>query len=139
MERRKVFETNSSSTHCVSIDSNNGLLDSIEPNKDGIIILNFQYIDDGYQYNIITKEYENHKTTPLDRLNYLMTYLMYSGRYEDCNLIISIIKETTGAKTVELIFPSYFDWDSENDTQVENIIKSIDNVKLFIHSKTTKR
>ena len=106
--RQNVFETNSSSTHSVSLGGNNKdfVLDTIYPDDNGIIHI------DGGEYG-----WDNFKLNNAeDKASYVLTYFKYIDSSFDN--IKNIIIEHTGAK--DLIFN---DNDSYIDHQSHDILK----------------
>ena len=123
--RNNIFETNSSSTHSIAISSGIvGILDTIVPDDNGIIILNGgEFGWECYRYyDAITKA------------NYAAvcsTYLKDNVK----DMLIQVIKEHTGAK--EVIFDinddSYIDHQSiENGNHINGIFKSKESLKKLI-------
>ena len=93
--RSSVFETNSSSTHSISIAPNvNGIYSTIEP-KDGVIVLtggDFGWTPEDF-YDSLTKA------------NYCAIFSESDQNYR--NMLIEVIKEHTGAKDVLFQFEEY--------------------------------
>jgi len=103
--RHSVFETNSSSTHSISISSeSNGIYETIEP-VDGVITLiggEFGWAWD--QYN-----------SAMVKANYAAIYAMSNGLTE---MLTDILKEHTGAKEVVLSFSN--DYDSDHYSYIDH-------------------
>ena len=94
--RHSVFETNSSSTHSISIDDT-GVLDDLLPvNEDGICYV----LADEYGWEV--EDYNDAAT----KASYCLVYAKTSGNDTcDCliNMLTEAIKEVTGAKEVRYI------------------------------------
>lgn len=88
--RHKVFETNSSSTHSISINENsNGILETIVPNEDGLIELF------GGEFGWSWKKFNDSMT----KANYCAVHSMnHNPSLKE--MLTSVIKEHTGAKEV---------------------------------------
>jgi hypothetical protein len=89
--RNKVFETNSSSTHSVSIVPNtDGIYDTIIP-IDGTIILT------GGEFGWEWEKYN----TALVKANYAAVFTQFSPAEDQRNLLIEVLKEQTGARRIK--------------------------------------
>lgn len=98
--REKVFETNSSSTHSITIASNSsGIYNTITPDK-GVVTLT------GGEFGWEWKKYND----PLTKANYAAVYAQNNSI--KLNTLINVIKEHTGAKEVALDVKGYIDHDS---------------------------
>lgn len=86
--RSGVFETNSSSSHSISIDSSNLLYDSIKPNRDGYIILH------GGQFGWTWEKFDD----CLTKANYCAVFAMKDETRTE--QLKRVIKEHAGAKDV---------------------------------------
>lgn len=92
--RKGVFETNSSSTHSCVISTDCKSWDTIIPDDDGSITIN--YGEYGW-------EYENY-TGVRDKASYALTLTQYFNNEEEVlERLRNVIKEHTGAR--EVIFP----------------------------------
>jgi hypothetical protein len=104
--RNNVFETNSSSTHSVSLLFNEkDDFEYISPNKDGQIILN------GGDFSCT----ELCVSSTLNKLNFIAVYITVFGNEKLKEKFESIVKEQTGAK--EIIYNinmSYFNGKKAN-------------------------
>ena len=122
--RHKIFETNSSSTHSISISKSNILLTSIKPDKDGNIILY------GGKFGWKVEKYNS----PLVKANYCA--LDCDGDKEKTSILIKVIMDHTGAKGVVLDLDGYIDHQSngtsdkafENELTLKNFIFNPDSV-----------
>ena len=86
--RHQVFETNSSSTHSVSISDNvAGLLDTIFPKNGVIYLTGGEFGWEWLKYNLA-----------LDKANYAAVFAKGNSLMTD--MLISVIKQHTGAKEV---------------------------------------
>jgi hypothetical protein len=90
--RHGVFETNSSSSHSISIADAGSLLDTILPDSDGRITLQGGEFGWGYE------EYSDAQTKASYLAVYAQEYCGDSDTYKD--LLDKILKEQTGAKEV---------------------------------------
>lgn len=106
--RQQVFETNSSSTHSISVcsDIKNYIFDILCPNDDGQIEL------DGGEFGWEWEEYNDAHT----KANYLS--LQYQNK-EELQLLTLEIMEQTGANEIIYNFNGYIDHQS-NDVYPEN-------------------
>jgi hypothetical protein len=144
--RNNVFETNSSSTHTVSLLFNEkDDFEDISPNKDGQIILN------GGDFSCT----ELCISSTLNKLNFIAVYMKVFGDKNLKERFESIIKEQTGAK--EIIYNInmlYFDdkkadsffsteytnsfcYYDDNDHHVSllDILKNKEMLKIFLFNK----
>jgi hypothetical protein len=124
--RNNVFETNSSSTHSISIarGDNSSLTELPSLDEEGNLI-----VDCG-EYGWEIQSYHGVE----DRINYAATYAL---NYRDTNLLTEVLKEYTGAN--EIIYPEdnggwsdtgYIDHQS---TEVASeIFESEENLKHFL-------
>lgn len=105
--RHNVFETNSSSSHSISISSNDPPeFDTIYPDKDGKIILT------GGEFGW---EYENYFDS-LTKANYCAIDCKNDSVMEQ--MLIEVIKEHTGAS--EVILKIDTDWNSGNYSYIDH-------------------
>jgi len=103
--RQNVFETNSSSTHSISINSNtDGIYDTIVPDDDGILWLTG---------GIFAWEWAQIKHT-LTKANYAAVYARDNEKLT--NMLTELLKEHTGAKEVVYdLGDSYIDHQSDKN------------------------
>jgi hypothetical protein len=95
--RNKVFETNSSSSHSISIyNATHGLYDTIAPDSHGVITLT------GGEFGW---EWEKYNDT-LTKANYAAVYA--AGDQAMTDMLVQVIKDHTGAKEVQLIFSAEY-------------------------------
>jgi hypothetical protein len=88
--RRSVFETNSSSSHSISIADTSGLMDTLPLNEDGGVVLT------GGEYGWEWKKYND----AWNKANYCA---QFAHGYSDLReMLKSVITEQTGAKYVAL-------------------------------------
>lgn len=100
--RTSVFETNSSSTHSVSIyAATKGLYDTIPPNEEGVIHLEGD--DFGWEWQSYNDS--------LIKANYAAIFSRKSPVYRD--MLIEVIKDHTGAKEVTFGEAGYIDHQSD--------------------------
>lgn len=113
--RQSVFETNSSSTHSISISPDSkGIYETIVPDDNGVIVLT------GGQYGRVWEKYND----PLTKANYCAVDVFKQEDSKD--MLKKVIIEHTGAKDVIFGFTteyengnleySYIDHDSEGCT-----------------------
>ena len=82
--RASVFETNSSSTHALIISSYNGeIYDTIEPDEDGMIVLN-GFVSD--------------KHSAIAKANYILEYAKSEEEY--MKMFLEVIHKNTKAKGI---------------------------------------
>ncbi len=113
--RSSIFETNSSSTHSITISIDIPLvLDTIEPDEDGRIILN------GGKFT----SYRSDINSAIDKANYYAVRCLWNKYDSEKKLerLSEIIRKQTGAKEViyNIKFPDYYgDNDMYDDTYSE--------------------
>ena len=109
--RQSVFETNSSSSHSLSICHNTtGMYDTIPPDENGVISLTGGEFGWGYEkYN-----------DPYDKACYIAVGLMASEMMNapEYDRFISLMKEHTGAK--EIIFNFSTNWKDDNNSYIDH-------------------
>jgi hypothetical protein len=119
--RSSVFETNSSSTHSISISKDSyGILETIVPNDNGIIILI------GGEFGWEWEKYND----ALTKANYCAV-----DNINNRDMLIEVIKEHTGAKDVVIAIDeswnsSYIDHQSEGTSN--EAFKTKETLKNFI-------
>jgi hypothetical protein len=119
--RSNVFETNSSSTHSISISDNlDGILETIVPNDNGIIILI------GGEFGWEWEKYND----ALTKANYCAV-----DNPNNRDMLIKVIKEHTGAKDVVIVVDeswnsSYIDHQSGGTSN--KIFETEETLKNFI-------
>ena len=132
--RPKVFETNSSSTHSISIDiSNTGLMEVLLPDDEGNIVLNGG--DFGWRHETFY--------AALDKASYMAIYAQeWSGPNRDqfIETLKNVIKVQTGAKDVIFNFTdesSYIDHQAVEDRDYDYLFEDERLLRLFIFSKNS--
>lgn len=125
--RHNVWETNSSSTHSVSINSYSGVYESISPDKEGIITLK------GGQFGWEWSKY----TDALTKANYCA---VHAGENDSLrNMLRDVILDHTGAK--DIVFDIVFSWSEDREYSgidhqsldtAEEAFSSKENLKNFI-------
>jgi len=127
--RKSVFETNSSSTHSISIakDNKDGIYDTITPTDDGYIVLT------GGEFGWEWKKY----TDPLTKANYCaVDSFNISKRMK---MLFEVLKEHTGAKRVIIDFNnSIFDDSNRFDHSYVDHQSHGTSSKAFKSKKTLK-
>ena len=130
--RSNVFETNSSSTHSITIsnsnNASNSTLATILPDENGTI-----YLTGG----LFGWEYEKYNSA-LTKANYCAIACdHYDTKYPNKEMLIEVVKKQTGAK--EVIFNidnnSYIDHQSIESGILEKVFKSKENLRNFIFNK----
>jgi len=104
--RHNVFETNSSSSHSISINNQVELFDSITPNNNGYIVLT------GGEFGWEWEKYND----PLTKANYCAIDVI--GNEDRTNMLIDVIKEHTGAKDV--IVDINDDWNTHDFSWIDH-------------------
>lgn len=130
--RKGVFETNSSSTHSISIavGGNDELLDTIIPNEDGIIILS------GGEFGWEVEEY----TDALTKANYCV--VDQEGNDERIEMLKRVIMKQTGASVV-VIEPTDDDYyplgyvDHQSSGTSSEAFESDETLRGFIFNKNS--
>lgn len=138
--RNGVFETNSSSTHSITISAinSNDILDVLSLNEDGNVVLN------GGEFGW---EYENYSDAET-KASYMAIYASeWSGekREEHIEIIKSVIKDQTGCNDVIFNFSSdyngtnwsYIDHQSVEDRDYDYLFESPNQLKDFIFNKNS--
>lgn len=124
--RHNVFETNSSSTHSISINSTTELYDSITPDSNGVITLT------GGEFGWEWQQYND----ALTKANYCAVDSYGNGDLE--KMLRDVIMEHTGAKDV--VFDLTTDYRQDNYSYIDHqsvgtshpAFSSSDNLKNFI-------
>jgi hypothetical protein len=104
--RQSAFETNSSSTHSITINQETALFDSISPDYDGVIRLT------GGEFGWEWKKYDD----AITKANYCAVAAM--GDEFKTELLVNVIKTHTGAKDVEILCQS--DYESNNRSYIDH-------------------
>jgi len=104
--RKDVFETNSSSTHSISISDTDELLETLPVNEDGVVTLTGGEFGWGYE------EYND----AITKANYVA--VDYQHSYSKLALLTEVIMEQTGCSSVvyDLDKDSYIDHQSSGTT-----------------------
>ncbi len=108
--RQSVFETNSSSTHSISIVANtDGIYDTIAVDDEGVLHLT------GGQFGWEEVTY----TDALTKANYCAVDVMDRSEMAECiEMLIKVLREHTGAKSVAFEFS--LDWKSDNYSYIDH-------------------
>jgi len=104
--RQGAFETNSSSSHSITINDKNVLLDSITPDANGVITLY------GGEFGWEYAKY----TDPITKANYCAIDAQHNE--EMINMLREVIMEHTGAKDVVIKFST--DWNSPDHSYIDH-------------------
>jgi hypothetical protein len=124
--RQKLFESNSSSTHSVVIDSSSEVYRSITPDDKGEITL------DGGRFGWEWRKYSD----PLTKANYCAVYA--KNVVQDERLIsrlIGLIKSHTGASHVNIVIDDDSDIDHQSHDTAKDVFASDDSLKNFIFGR----
>ena len=130
--RQSAFETNSSSTHSITINKNNVLFDSITPDALGTISLFGGEF--GWEWEI----YDD----PITKANYCAVDAL--GDEEHTEMLIRVIKLHTGAKEVKILASG--DYEHVNRSYIDHQSKGTsleafsddDTLKNFIFNRRSK-
>ncbi|MBW3020303.1 hypothetical protein KY334_03325, partial [Candidatus Woesearchaeota archaeon] len=109
--RHGVFETNSSSSHAISVCmfNKNELMDlSLIPDEDGNIVLN------GGEFGWEKEKFYDAKT----KASYLAVYANYFNNDEFKNVLSDVIKNQTGCENV--VFNLSVDWNDANYSYIDH-------------------
>ena len=139
--RQQVFETNSSSTHSISISklNDNDILDVLIPDEDGNIVLH------GGEFGWELETYNDAQS----KASYAAIYVMQWAREDSENfkeILIDIIKEQTGCNEVIFDFSSkyndesgkewaYIDHQSVEDKDLHYMFEDPSKLRNFIFNK----
>jgi len=104
--RRNVFETNSSSSHSISISTKDNLFDDLEQDENGVITLN------GGEFGWSGGDFFDAET----KANYCAVDCYDNP--EEKEMLISVIKEHTGCK--EVVININTDWNSGNYSYIDH-------------------
>lgn len=123
--RNNVFETNSSSSHSISIADNTKefTLETIYPDQDGIVIV------EGGEFGWEWEKYNDAQT----KASYCAVYSQNNP--DKRKMLIEVIKEQTGAEMVNVSDEGYIDHDS--DGVASDAFVSKDTLKNFIFNKNS--
>lgn len=128
-QRNGVFETNSSSTHSITISTNpEHLLDTIIPEIDGTITLGSG--DYGWENETYTDA--------RSKADYVTIYIRdWSGpNTEDFKKVFEdLLKAQTGCKEVILDDDGYIDHQSIEDHDLDYMFQDVEQLKHFIFNK----
>src|SRR6185436_17955269 len=117
--RSGVFETNSSSTHSIVISENtNGILDTIVPDDEGVIILS------GGEYGWSWEKFND----PLSKANYCALDLQKNPA--NIRMLADVITQHTGAKKVVFSLEGYIDHQSAGASETAFVNSEV--LKNFI-------
>jgi hypothetical protein len=128
--RKKVFETNSSSSHSVYIDRHTCDRDftSMVPDITGAIIL------EGGEFESNFSEL----STSIDRANYAAVEFAELGDESLTQMLIDVIKEQTGASRVVITFSKGCFNNELGGDQVAEAISGPEDLRDFVFSKHSK-
>lgn len=107
-KRHGVFETNSSSTHSISISGGEGIVDNIFPDRDGVLRLT------GGQFGWEHEEYND----SLTKADYCAVFTKSESAAKQRAMLEKVLLEVTGAKKIKYCFSSDYTAtvDDEGDT-----------------------
>jgi len=104
--RTNVFETNSSSSHSISISDSDGVLDTIAPDENGNIVLT------GGEFGWAWEQIND----PLTKANYCAVDVQHNEEY--LKMLVDVIKEHTGCNEVILDIGGYIDHESVGNSLI---------------------
>lgn len=104
--RQNAFETNSSSTHSITINQSSGVFESISPDYDGKIRLT------GGEFGWGWSKHDD----AITKANYCAVASL-KDEFKT-KLLVDVIKEHTGAKEVEILCDD--DWNSDNRSYIDH-------------------
>lgn len=124
--KKGIFETNSSSSHSISISSSGECSDTLHPSDDGIIYL------PGGEFGWELESYRD----PITKANYCATYVTQTENLELAAMLIKVIKDFTGHDVVITASNEYADTWSYIDHQstyiAEEAFVDEDSLRNFI-------
>lgn len=127
--RKEIFETNSSSTHSISIceDIKNYVMDYIEPDGDGNIILT------GGSFGWAWEKFDDAKT----KANYCAQAISEMEKYpKEALMLAEVISEQTGAN--EIIFDFGYGYvDHQSEGVAFEAFSSKETLRNFIFNKNS--
>jgi hypothetical protein len=126
--RQSVFETNSSSSHSITINSSATNYTSISPDADGIITINTEGYEFGWGYDRYNDFHSKASYCAVDQQN----------TEHNLEMLKKVIVEHTGAKEVKLIIDpnSYIDHQSYGTSA--DAFESEQTLKDFLFSKNSQ-
>lgn len=126
--RRAVFETNSSSTHSISIsNSSEGILETLGVDANGHIVLGTgEY---GWEWESFN--------SASDKADYCAIMVKSLLLEEEEKMLTEVIKEHTGAKEVIFDVCGYIDHQSLERDTLKDAFKSKESLKNFIFNKNS--
>lgn len=133
--RHNVFETNSSSTHSLSINDDSILLDTIIPDEYGIVTIN------GGEFGWEWEKFNDAYT----KASYALTGVLYvEDRETALSTLHDVIREHTLAEVVELVLDTtkenydvYIDHQSVEDGEMNNLLFDKTRLHNFIFNKNS--
>lgn len=131
--RQNVFETNSSSTHSITLSNDNEFLDTLSPYSDGTLVFEGMTCYQGFS-----------TTDTFEKCNYYLTGLMTEFGYYDArdyiNVFKKVVSEHTGA--TRIIIDMFIDQNYVEDFREgagSDITKYSENeLKDFLFNKMSK-
>lgn len=125
--RRSIFETNSSSSHSITIcNDDNFLIETIDVNDDGVIVLN------GGEFGWGFEQFDS----AIDKANYCAQSFMDTQNEVAISNLVEVLIEQTGADEVLINCNGYVDHQSVNEapTEKESIKSFIFNTKSYLRT-----
>lgn len=126
--RKGIFETNSSSTHSISVvqEEHYELPKNLPPIGEPIVL-------EGDQYGWENSEYYDW----LSKANYLATYAYNYGRQQDVDLLKFVIKEFTNREVILEVNPRDTWIDHQSSDIPVKLFKDAEQMKAFIFGKNS--
>jgi hypothetical protein len=125
--RHSVFETNSSSSHSISISKETAVMQTLPVGADGV--LRFSGGEFGWEFE--------HYSSAMSKAIYALTWAKQYGTKEDVAMLRKVLKEQTGAKKVlfESVSDEYYPWgyiDHQSDDVCKEAFVDEETLRMFI-------
>lgn len=126
--RQAVFETNSSSSHSVTISTESAILETFPLNDKGNLEVTFG------EYGWDEERFYDKE----DRLSYAATYVYNDGTNEEKKLFEETLKEHTGAKKIKYMVGGEGAWhatgyiDHQSVYEAQTIFSSKESLRMFL-------
>lgn len=132
--RTSVFETNSSSTHSISVaEEGEGVLSTLTVSKKGVVSIG------GGEFGWEQEWYNDAET----KADYMAVYAKECYPEEGIagvplwDILCDVIKEQTGCKEVKYIKGGYIDHQSVESQDYHSVFESPEKLRLFIFSQAS--
>lgn len=123
--RHSVFETNSSSTHSITIGSSTELNELPSVDEHGVV--HVQYGEYGW-------EYETYRDVQ-SRMSYAATWAREYGKQEHTKMLVDVIKKYTHCKAVKFDDCDYYYIDHQSSDVAEEAFKDEETLARFLFNK----